>query len=234
MGDAVGRLRAGLASLGFDADRMAPPLLEFARIVLDANTSTNLVGAKDLEGLVAPQLLDCLAPFAGKSIRGMLVDVGSGAGLPAIPIAIAYPALKVTMLEPRARRQSFLEEAIRQLGLRNATARKAMSETVGRSDLRQRADVVTVRAVAKPVTALELGAPLLMISGKLLLYEGKQAGPTEHELEVASVLGLALEKAHAVEVPYLQGVRHAWWFRKKKATPGDYPRRSKTPSKQPL
>lgn len=234
MNDAEAMLRAGLAALGYPADHIAPRLLQFARLVLEANATTNLVGSKSMEDLVAPHLLDGLAPLAHESVTGQTVDVGSGAGLPAIPIAVAYPLVSMTMLEPRAKRFAFLRSAIDSLELSNASARKMTAETAGRSDLRESADLVTVRAVAKPVTALELGAPLVMVDGRLLLYIGKQPMPSDHETEVAARLGLLLEKAKAIEVPYLQGVRHAWWFKKKHRTPSAYPRRAKAPSREPL
>ena len=234
MTEAESNLRDGLKILGFVGELLPQRLLEFAGFVLDANAETNLVGASSVEELVATHLLDSLAPVAGRLMSGQLIDIGSGAGFPAIPIAMAFASVSTTMLEPRAKRADFLTGIIGRLALTNAIVRKTMAETAGRSDLRESADTVTVRAVAAPATALELALPLLRRHGKALLYIGRQQAPDEHELEIADLLGGALLEAKPVEVPYLQSVRHGWWFEKKKQTPSDYPRRAKVPSKQPL
>lgn len=234
MSEAETTLREGLRILGFDDVALAGRLLEFADLVLKANEQTNLVGASSLGELVGPHLLDSLAPLAGRSMKGGLIDVGSGAGFPAIPIAIAFPSTHVVMLEPRAKRVQFLKEVVDRLGLDSAEAHKMMAETAGRSDLRESAQTVTVRAVSAPTSALELAIPLLRRGGKALFYVGRRQTPDEHELEIADLLGAGLLEAKSVDVPYLQGVRHAWWFEKKRSTPAAYPRRAKEPSKQPL
>ena len=234
MSEAEANLYDGLGKLGFSDKATGDRLLEFARLVLEANAKTNLVGAESLDQLIGAHLLDSLAPFSDRRLRGRVVDVGSGAGFPGIPIAIAFPSTVVNMLEPRAKRLEFLQGAIERLGLKNCDARKSMAETAGRSDLREAADLVTVRAVAAPTTALELAIPLLGRHGQALLYLGRRAAPTDHDLEVANLLGARLLEAKVVVVPYLQGVRHAWWFEKKKPTPPEYPRRAKMPSTQPL
>lgn len=226
-------LRDGLSALGFADARLPDRLLEFARLVLESNERTNLVGAASLVELVGAHLLDSLAPFAGHKINGNVIDIGSGAGFPAIPIALAFPSVRLIMLEPRAKRLEFLKAALAKLRL-DAEARKSTAETAGRSDLREMAQTVTIRAVGAPSIALELAIPLVKRGGTALLYVGRQPNPTGHENEVARLLGADLMEARPVEVPYLHGVRHAWWFEKKRATPSEYPRRTKLPSKQPL
>lgn len=234
MTEAADRLRSGLSALGFDAQRIAPKLLELADLVLSANRSTNLVGAKTLDELIAPHLLDSLAPFAGLVPAGRLTDIGSGAGFPGIALAVAFPEAFMTMLEPREKRFQFLKSTIERMRLTNASVLKVTAESAGRGNLRESVDVVTIRAVAGPLSAIELGAPLLAPSGRLLLYIGRQARPNPHEVEVAALLGLDFQEAKKVEVPYLQGARHAWWFSKKKRTPSTYPRRAKMASNEPL
>ena len=235
MTDPTDQLRAGLKTLGIaDSERLTDRLVEFATILLAANEHTNLVGAHDLDELIAAHFLDSLAPLAGKPIAWPLIDVGSGAGLPAIPVAMVHPAAEILMLEPRAKRIGFLGMATERLGLQRVKAEKMTAETAGRRQHRGSAATVTIRAVAPAPTSLELGLPLLKVGGKLLLYAGRQAYPSEHELEVADVLGGALLEAYEVAVPYLTAVRHAWWFEKKKETPEAYPRRAKLPSKHPL
>ena len=229
------QLADGLTRLGWrDSESLAERLIAFGAILLAENEKTNLVGAHALEDLVAAHFLDSLAPLAGETIASPVVDVGSGAGLPGLAAAIAMPELSFSLLEPRAKRAAFLERAVVLLGLRNVVVTKTSAETAGRSGGRSHAATALLRAVASPAVALELGLPLLTRGGRLLLYIGRQSSPTESEVVVASVLGGSLEKATRVDVPYLDAVRHAWWFRKVRDTPRQFPRRSQVPAREPL
>lgn len=233
--DPAARLSSGLAALGYASPaNLSRKLLQFGELLLTANQDTNLVGASDPAELIAAHFLDSLAPVARRNLAAPVIDIGSGAGLPGVPVALAFPSAQILMLEPRARRQAFLEGAIRELKLTNAAVRKLTAETAGRSELRERAGTVVVRAVAPPLAALELALPLLRLGGDLVLYIGRQAKPTEQQIAVAQILGGELVEASRVDVPYLDSARHAWWFKKTKATPADYPRRAKVPPKQRL
>ena len=133
------RLIDGLRTLGFEHPaRLAGRLAEFSGLLLEANTRTNLVGAKTLEGLVAPHLLDSLAPLAGLRLASPVVDVGSGGGMPGIPAALAFPASRFVLLEPRAKRVAFLKEAVAALGLSNVEVEQTSAQTAGKTTLRAR------------------------------------------------------------------------------------------------
>jgi 16S rRNA (guanine527-N7)-methyltransferase len=231
----VDRLAAGLEALRFPkpAD-LAARLVAFGEFLLVENQSTNLVGAKSLSDLLAAHFLDSLAPLADSELSSPIIDVGSGGGFPGIPVAMAFPHSRVTLFEPRAKRSEFLRKAIRQLGLPNVEVEKTTAETAGRSAAwRGIAGSVLIRALAPPAEALELGLPLLRVDGRLVLYLGRLAEPDQSQLEIADVLGAELLKASSVDVPYLEGARHVWWFKKMGETPAEYPRRAKAPPKHP-
>ncbi|MBV8222031.1 MAG: class I SAM-dependent methyltransferase, partial [Candidatus Eremiobacteraeota bacterium] len=99
-GDGAGaRLELGLAHLGFAQPRhLAERLMAFGALLLEANRDTNLVGASAMEELVATHFLDSLAPLAGRWLQSPVIDVGSGAGLPGIPAALAFPSADVVLL----------------------------------------------------------------------------------------------------------------------------------------
>ena len=231
----VAKLTAGLNLLKFErSSSLADHLVRFGELLLVENESTNLVGAKSLEDLLAAHFLDSLAPVSGTALSSPIIDVGSGAGFPGIPVAMAYPEGRVTLFEPRAKRVEFLRKAVRELGIENVEVEKVTAETSGRSDAwRGIAGTVLIRALAGPVQALEMGLPLLRAGGILILYLGRLSEPDQGQREFASLLGAELVKATPVDVPYLEGARHAWWFRKIAETPAEYPRRAAGPAKKP-
>ncbi|HXM17367.1 MAG TPA: 16S rRNA (guanine(527)-N(7))-methyltransferase RsmG [Candidatus Tumulicola sp.] len=227
-------LIAGLEQLGFaEPSGLAEGLLRFGSLLLEANRKTNLVGAADADVLVRAHILDSLAPLRGLRLREPVLDVGSGAGLPGLVAALAYPHLRFVLLEPRAKRADFLRTAVAALKLSNVTVQPVTAETAGRGAWRERAGAVLMRAVAKPPRALELGLPFLSRGGRLVVYLGRQSRPEPGEMAIIELLGGRLEEARLVQVPYLDAVRHVWIILKKGHTPPEFPRRS-SPGKRAL
>jgi 16S rRNA (guanine527-N7)-methyltransferase len=226
-------LRSGLAALAFpEAPRIAEQLMIFGGLLLEANQRTNLMGSVDMDKLVVHHFLDSLAPFSSHRFRPPLVDLGSGAGLPGIPVAIAFPRAPIELIEPRRLRADFLQSAIAAMGLENVEVVRTAAESAGRSAARrEKSGTVLMRAIGKPAVALELGLPLLKHDGKLWLYRGREAEPTKEMLDIAALLGGSLLSADRVEVPHLDAERHLWVFRKVAPTPEGYPRRSGVPDR---
>jgi 16S rRNA (guanine527-N7)-methyltransferase len=205
------RLEHGLELLGFaEPHRLAGRLTEFSELLLAANRETNLVGAKSFDELVGPHLLDSLAPIAGQPLDGPVFDVGSGAGLPGIPAALAWPERRFVLLEPRAKRAKFLKGAVEALRLENAEVKQLSAASAAGSGLATQAGTLLVRALAKPDVALAASLPLLAPGGRLFLYTGRQARPTGGEMRIIRNGGGWLVEARRVEVPYLDAQRHIW------------------------
>jgi 16S rRNA (guanine527-N7)-methyltransferase len=210
------RLEAGLQQLGFEnADVLAKRLLAFADLLLAANVRTNLVGAKNADELVATHFLDSLAPLAGAAPAAPIVDLGSGAGLPGIPAALAWPGRRFVLIEPRAKRAQFLKDSVQALGVSNAEVLQMSAESAGRGAWRGKAGTVLVRALAKPARALELALPLLRPKGRAVLYQGRASAPGAAEQAVMQELGGHLLEARRVVVPYLDAQRHVWIIEKR-------------------
>lgn len=213
--DPLGLLSAGLRGLGL---RRSPAidskLLAFAELLLSENAKTNLTGARSLGTLITDHILDSLAPLSFVGLLDPVVDLGSGAGLPGIPAAIAYPDHSFILLEPRAKRVAFLDLAIRELALRNASTIKSSARGPRATGLRDNAGTVLVRALANPTEALEQGMPMLKPGGTLLLYEGRAAHPSAAQRRAATKLGGASIVVKRVDVPGLLGARHAWIVRR--------------------
>jgi 16S rRNA (guanine527-N7)-methyltransferase len=192
-------------------------------MLLAANRRTNLIGARDIAALIAVHFLDSLAPVAGRRLVSPALDVGSGAGLPGIPLALAFPELSVTLLEPRAKRAAFLRTAVADLDLRNVEVAQIGAERAGRGEWRDRGATVLARALAKPPAALELALPLVRPAGRLYLYAGREGQPAPQELETIGRLHAELVEASPVAVPYLDAQRHVWIIEKQGPTPEGIP-----------
>lgn len=168
-----------------------------------------------------------LAPLMGEA--GRLVDVGSGAGLPGIPLAIARGG-EIILLEPRRRAVAFLEQVVRELDLLVEVAAEP-AELAGRGPRREWADAVVARSLASPAVAVELCAPLCALGGRVVLT----AGPHDPALplEVLARLGLG-----PLEPLTLRGIRdlsqRVLIMSKVSPTPEEFPRRPGVPRRRPL
>jgi 16S rRNA (guanine527-N7)-methyltransferase len=173
--DARGRLREGLARLGlsFSPGALAALLLH-AELVARWSQRVALTAHRDLDALIVKGTLDALAwlPALPAEPGGRLVDIGSGAGFPGIPLALARPDLRVTLLEASRRKASLLAELVRELGLVTATAAHGRAEAMARdAHAGARYEVATSRAIA-PADLLPGCLGLLAARGRLVLSIG--------------------------------------------------------------
>jgi 16S rRNA (guanine527-N7)-methyltransferase len=192
-------LDAGLAALALDP-ALAMPLLAYLALLDRWNRTYNLTAIRDPREMVGKHLLDSLAmhPYLA---AGSLADLGTGAGLPGIPLALAKPALQVTLVESNGKKARFLREAVRTLGLANARVAESRAEVLNEPGAY---DVITARALATLPLIIELGGHLLKPGGRLLAMKG--AVPDD---EIASLpAGWRLEHVRPLTVPGLAAERH--------------------------
>lgn len=216
---------AVLISAGIDA-ALAERLAVYAALVLDANRRLNLTGAKNGTAFAA-HLLDALT--LRDDVIGPLIDVGSGNGVPGIPLALATGAT-VTLLEPIKKRTAFLRKALSALGI-GGIALDARAEDAARDPAhRERFQTATARAVSTAPTVAELTVPFLAIGGRALLQRGS-LDPIERNAvaDAALVLGAAL-----VEERVLEGERRILVLEKRTPTSPRFPRKNGIPAKRPL
>ena len=198
-------LQRGLAALGLDAAALAPPLLQYLALLDRWNHTYNLTAIRDPREMVTRHLLDSLAMHAFVS-DGTLADLGTGPGLPGIPLAIAKPGLRVTLVESNGKKARFLREAVRTLGLPNARVAESRAEAVDVQVHNGGAayDALTARALDTLAGIIKVGGHLLKPSGKLLAMKGVR--PDE---EIAALpAGWTVSAIHALSVPGLVGERH--------------------------
>ncbi|MFC5570403.1 16S rRNA (guanine(527)-N(7))-methyltransferase RsmG [Lysobacter yangpyeongensis] len=204
-------LEAGLRELGLDA-AFATPLLAYLALLVRWNRTYNLTAVRDPQEMVGRHLLDSLAmhPFvdALAARGGSLADLGTGPGLPGIPLAIVKPGLRVTLVESNGKKARFLREAVRQLGLPDVRVAEARIEAVAEPGAY---DAITARALATLPLILELGGHLLKPDGVLLAMKGVY--PVD---EIAALpAGWAVTAAHPLSVPGVTGERHLIEIRRK-------------------
>ncbi len=199
----------------------------FGALLLEANRRVNLTGAKDAEAL-APHLMDALTLLPFVQFGSTLVDVGSGGGLPGIPLGIAAE-LRVTLIEPIAKKAAFLREALAALGL-GGDVFAARAEVVARERLRGSFDVATARAVSSAPTVAELTLPLLRVGGRALLQRGAVDDRERRALEDAvPMLG-----GRIIEERVLTGDRRVFIVEQLSLSGERFPRRNGVPEKRPL
>ena len=167
---------------------------------------------------------------------GNLCDVGSGAGFPGVPLKIAFPDIKLMVVDSAAKRTGFIERLVSILGLADVEVINGRAEDVGqRSEFREKFDVVVSRAVAETRVLLEYTLPLCRVGGLVIM---QKKGDTQGEVDRASggLRELGGGGLKMVEVPeeILEGQRKLAVVRKTSATPCRYPRRTGIPAKRPL
>ena len=164
-----------------------------------------------------------------------LIDIGTGAGFPGIPLKIALPDLRLTLLETTGKKVEFLKHMIEQLHLKDTIAIQARAEDLGRDPLhREQYDVAVARAVAKLATLAEYTLPFVRIGGVFIAQKGVDVDEEMRQAERAlRVLGGRVRETVSVELPGLEP-RHLIVVEKIAATPASFPRRAGIPERLPL
>ncbi|MFQ3678891.1 MAG: 16S rRNA (guanine(527)-N(7))-methyltransferase RsmG [Pseudanabaenaceae cyanobacterium] len=177
------------------------------QLVLAGNAQQNLTRLTTPEAFWEKHLWDSLFPLAGLADRPwQVIDVGTGAGFPGLPAAIAFPHWHLTLLDGTRKKIAFVQEAIAALELTNAQGVWSRAEAFRPP---QPADLVLIRAVTQPATALTYALPLLGAGGRVLLYRGRWSAAEETELQRAGDrLGARLLGVQAFVTPLSQGQRH--------------------------
>ena len=193
------RLRAGLAELGLEPDPLAAQLLAYLTLLQQWNRAYNLTAIRDPQEMLSKHLLDSLSihPY----VEGSLADIGTGPGLPGIPLALAKPGLQVSLVETAGKKARFLREAVRHLQLPQVRVHDARAQDVPESGQH---DCLAARAFGTLGEILAAGGHLLKSGGRLLAMKGRE--PAE---EIAALPdGYRHLATHPLAVPGLEAERH--------------------------
>ncbi len=235
-GIAIDAKRLGIELLPGQLDKFQA----YTKELLDWNRRVNLTAITEPLQVERLHFLDSLTvslalPAQVKS-GGSLCDMGSGAGFPGVPLKIAFPGIKLAVVDSSAKRAGFLERLISVLGLADVEVINGRAEDVGqRSEFRENFDVVVSRAVAEARVLLEYTLPLCRVGGLVIM---QKKGDIQEEVDRASrgLQELGGERLKMVEVPeeILDGQRKLAVVKKTSSTISRYPRRAGIPAKRPL
>jgi 16S rRNA (guanine527-N7)-methyltransferase len=218
--------------------RQVLALHTYEKELLEWNQKFNLTAIRDAESIRTKHFLDSFScVLAWKSSPpNQLIDVGTGAGFPGIPLKILYPNLKLTLVESVGKKAMFCQHIVRVLGLEQVEVIQARAEDLGQdAGHREKYDWALARAVAKMNVLSEYLIPLVRIGGTVLAQKG-ESGPAEAQSaeEAMRLLGGKLKQLVPVNLPGVADDRYLVVVEKVAATPPKYPRKPGIPMKQPL
>jgi 16S rRNA (guanine527-N7)-methyltransferase len=211
---------------------------KYYELLVEWNEKMNLTGITEKPQVYEKHFYDSITPAFYYDFSGVksMIDVGSGAGFPGIPLKICFPSLKLTILDSLNKRLVFLQEVAKQLNLRDITFVHSRAEDAGKDKkLREQFDLATARAVARMNVLSELCIPFVKLGGAFLVMKGANVEEELNEGKKAiKTLGGKTEKVETLTLPEEQSERNIVIIRKQQKTPAAYPRKAGTPTKKPI
>jgi 16S rRNA (guanine527-N7)-methyltransferase len=210
----------------------------YEKELVEWNRRFNLTAIRDSESIRTKHFLDSLSCVMAwrAAPPNRLIDVGTGAGFPGIPIKILYPNLKLTLVESVGKKANFCRHIVQVLGLENVDVIQARAEDLGQNPQhREKYDWAVARAVANMNVLGEFLLPLVRVGGTMLAQKG-ESGPAEAQSAEGAMhlLGGKLRQLIPVNLPGVADDRYLILADKVAATPPKYPRKPGVPAKQPL
>lgn len=233
------KLKYGLEQLEVPyTEDMIVKFFEFYGMIIEKNKVMNLTAITELDEVIEKHFLDSVSLAGSMELHKniQVLDLGTGAGFPGIPLKILFPELKILLMDSLNKRIRFLEEVILQLKLDGITAVHGRAEEMARlPEYREQYDLCVSRAVANLASLSEYCIPFLKIGGKFVSYK---SGDVENEVKQAqkaiSILGGKLVNVEKFVLTGTDLSRSFVIIEKVKHTPKQYPRKAGIPSKSPL
>ncbi len=210
----------------------------YYELLVEWNKVMNLTGITDYDEVNLKHFVDSLTIVRFKNMKNVenVIDIGTGAGFPGIPLKIVYPEIKIVLLDSLNKRIKFLNTVIEELGLKNIETLHGRAEDYAKkSEYREKFDLCVSRAVANLSTLSEYCIPFVKVGGEFISYK---SGTSDEEINEAqgavNILGGKIEKTEKFTLPGTDMGRALVKIKKEKHTPGRYPRKAGVPGKEPL
>lgn len=218
-------------------EKQIKQFMDYKDMLLEWNEKFNLTAITDEREIILKHFVDCLAISAGAELAGKkIIDVGTGAGFPGVPVKIAFPDTQMTLLDSLNKRITFLEELKNKLGLENVTCIHSRAEDGGADkNLREGFDLCISRAVANLAVLSEYCLPFVKVGGCFISMKGPDVKDELNESEKAiKVLGGEVKEVKLINIPETD-INHSLIIIKKiKPTPSKYPRKAGKAKKEPI
>lgn len=232
-------LEKGCEELGIElTERQKEQYLLFYEYLIEKNKVMNLTGITEFEEVLTKHFLDSLACVKAIDIKNVknVIDIGTGAGFPGVPLKIAFPHLEACLLDSLKKRVNFLEEAFALLHLENISAIHGRAEEFAKNKAyREKYDLCVSRAVSNLATLSEYCLPYVKTGGCFISYKsGKVQEEAEQAEKAIKILGGRVKDIVYFNLPDSEIERSLVVIEKIKSTPGRYPRKAGTPLKEPL
>lgn len=209
---------------------------KYMNLLIEWNEKMNLTAITEPKEIILKHFIDSITILKYIDDNSKLVDVGTGAGFPGVPLSIMNPTLKITLVDSLNKRLIFLQEVVKELNLKNIEIVHARAEEFGQNkNCREKFDIATSRAVANLATLSEYLVPLVKIDGKIISMKASNAKEEINDAKKAiEVLGGKIEKIEEFDLPESDIGRTIIIIDKNKCTPAIYPRKAGTPAKEPI
>jgi len=223
------------------SDEIISNFSDFYKMVIEWNEIMNLTAITEEEEFIAKHILDSLSVVDVLKRYGLLsednkiLDLGTGAGFPGIPLKIYANNLNITLMDALQKRINFLNEVIKELRLGNIATLHQRAEEISQTNLRETFETVLSRAVAALPTLLEYALPFVKVGGFFIAWKGCKANEeVELSKNALKTLGGKITDIIDVKIPNLNEERALIIVKKDRTTPLKYPRQSGAPKKKPL
>jgi len=220
------------------AEEQIEKLLEFKDIVLEFNKQMNLTSIKNERDFIIKHLLDSISCLLISEVQDniKIIDVGTGAGFPSIPLKIMLPSIKLTLIDSQSKKIEFLKEACAELGLTDVEFIHGRAEEYGQNlEYRESYDLVLSRAVAPMNVLTEYCLPFLKVGGNFVCQKGPRLNDELMEAEAAIlVLGGNVKYVKSVSLIFDELNHKILVIEKISKSPTKYPRKSGKPTEKPI
>ena len=215
-------------------DEQLNEFYEYMQLLLEWNEKMNLTAITDPEEVIKKHFVDSITIKKYIKEKSRLIDVGTGAGFPGIPLKIVDKSIKLTLLDSLNKRINFLNEIIEKLNLKEVNTIHSRAEEYAKNKVRESYDVAVSRAVADLPILLEYLMPYVKLNGICICMKGPKAQEElERSKKAINILGGKLEKVEKITIDE-EMERNLIIIRKIKDTPNKYPRKAGIPTKNPI